>query len=78
MAFATPPPLGDDQKLAVVAPSRPADATQLGIGRERLAAIGVETRVFPTADPDREEPASPATRAAAIRSPACTGTGGPR
>ncbi|WP_280585425.1 S66 peptidase family protein [Halorubrum sp. Boch-26] len=66
MSFTTPPPLGDDQALAVVAPSRPAEATTLRIGRERLAALGVETRVFPTADPDREEPASPATRAADI------------
>jgi len=36
------------------------------IGRERLAGLGVETRVFPTADPDRDEPASPAARAADI------------
>jgi len=60
MAFTTPPPLGDDQALAIVAPSRPPDATKLQIGRERLAGLGVETRVFPTADPDRDEPASPA------------------
>ena len=66
MAFTTPPPLGDDQALAIVAPSRPADAAMLRIGRERLAALGVETRVFPTADPDRDEPASPAARAADI------------
>jgi len=42
------------------------DATKLQIGRERLAGLGVETRVFPTADPDRDEPASPAARAADI------------
>jgi len=66
MAFTTPPPLGDDQALAIVAPSRPPDATKLQIGRERLAALGVETRTFPTADPDRDEPASPATRAGDI------------
>lgn len=66
MAFTTPPPLGDDQALAIVAPSRPPDATKLQIGRERLAGLGVETRVFPTADPDRDEPASPAARAADI------------
>ena len=66
MSFTTPPPLDGDQALAIVAPSRPADATQLRIGRERLAALGVETRVFPTADPDREEPASPAERAADV------------
>jgi len=62
MAFTTPPPLGDDQALAIVALSAP-DATKLQIGRERLAGLGVETRVFPTADPDRDEPASPAARA---------------
>jgi Uncharacterized proteins, homologs of microcin C7 resistance protein MccF len=66
MSFTTPPPLGDDQALAVVAPSRPAEETKLRIGRERLAALGVETRVFPTAYPDREEPASPAARAADV------------
>jgi len=66
MDFSTPPPLGDDQALAIVAPSRPSDATKLRIGRERLASLGVETRVFPTADPDRDEPASPAARAADI------------
>lgn len=66
MAFTTPPPLGDDQVLAIAGPSRPADETTLRIGRERLDALGVETRVFPTADPDREEPASPAERAAEI------------
>ena len=66
MEFITPPPLGDDQALAIVAPSRPSDATKLRIGRERFAGLGVETRVFPTADPDRDEPASPAARAADI------------
>ncbi|MGQ3328133.1 S66 family peptidase [Halorubrum sp. FL23] len=66
MEFTTPPALDDDQALAVVAPSRPADATRLRVGRERLAALGVETRVLPTADPDRDEPASPAARAADI------------
>jgi len=66
MAFTTPPPLGTDQTLAIAAPSRPADATELEIGRDRLAALDVETRVLPTADPDRDEPASPAARAADI------------
>ncbi|EMA57193.1 S66 family peptidase [Halorubrum lipolyticum] len=66
MAFTTPSPLGDDQSLAIVAPSRPPDATKLRIGRERLDALGVETRVFPTAEPERDEPASPAARAADI------------
>lgn len=66
MAFITPPPLGDDQALAIVAPSRPPDATKLRIGRDRLAALGVETRAFATADPERDEPASPAARAADI------------
>ena len=66
MEFTTPPPLADDQALAIVAPSRPAESTKLRIGRERLADLGVETRVFPTADPDREEVAPPAERAADI------------
>ncbi|TKX45032.1 MULTISPECIES: S66 peptidase family protein [unclassified Halorubrum] len=66
MVFTTPPSLGDDQALAIVAPSRPADAATLRIGRDRLAALGVETRVYPTADPDRDEPASPGARAADI------------
>lgn len=66
MEFTTPPPIGDDQTLGIVAPSRPADEAMLEIGRERLSALGVETRVFPTADPDRDEPASPAARAADI------------
>ena len=66
MSFVTPPPLGDDQALAIVAPSRPADAETLRIGRERLDALGVETRVFPTADPERDEPAPPTERAADV------------
>lgn len=66
MSFSTPPPLGDDQALAIAAPSRPADARRLRIGCDRLAGLGVETRVFPTADPDRDEPASPAARATDI------------
>lgn len=66
MPFTTPPPLGDEQVVAIVAPSRPADETKLQIGRDRLAALGAETRVFPTATPDNDEPASPAARAADI------------
>jgi len=64
MAFTTPPRRSATTKRARDRGSLSApDATKLQIGRERLAGLGVETRVFPTADPDRDEPASPAARA---------------
>jgi len=59
------PPLGDDQALAIVAPSRPPTRrSSRSVANDSPGSAS--RRVFPTADPDRDEPASPAARAADI------------
>ncbi|XVH32182.1 S66 family peptidase [Haloferacaceae archaeon DSL9] len=65
MDWIAPPPLSPGDRIAVVAPARPAAKARLERGCDRLREVfDLEPVVFPTADRGGDTPAPPAERAA--------------